>query len=138
MGEHGQGGPSVPGGPAPDLVLVQPGEPFGGLKGFLDPPALSRDGDEGVQGDRSRCVAAQVGQLAGGIVAADQQIMMTGVGVLFGQQGDPGPGVQARAVAAGAGGVFLPGPFGQQAGQLSTRIGPAGVGIRRLADTAST
>ena len=86
----------------------------------------------------SRCVAAQVGQLAGGLVAADQQIMLTGVGVLFGQQRDPGPRVDAVPVAARPGGVFLPGPSGQVAGSRSTRIGPAGVGTRRLADTAST
>ena len=49
VGEHGQGGPAVPGGPAADLVLVQPGEAFGGLEGFLDAPALSRHGDQGVQ-----------------------------------------------------------------------------------------
>ena len=54
VGEHGQGGPAVPGGPAADLVLVQPGETFGGLEGFLDAPALSGDGDQGVQGDRAR------------------------------------------------------------------------------------
>ena len=41
MGEHGQGGPAVPGGPAPDLVLIEPGQSFGGLEGFLDAPALS-------------------------------------------------------------------------------------------------
>ncbi|MCW2661105.1 MAG: hypothetical protein JWP83_2257 [Mycobacterium sp.] len=33
MGEHGQGGPSVPGVPASDLVLVEPDESFGGLEG---------------------------------------------------------------------------------------------------------
>ena len=43
VGEHGQGGPAMPGGPAPDLVLIQPGQSFGGLEGFLDPPALPRD-----------------------------------------------------------------------------------------------
>ena len=85
-------------------------------------------------GDRVRAVAAQVGQLAGAVVAADQQMMDAGVGVVFGQQRDPGPGVEARAVAAGAGGVFLPGPFGQQSREASTRIGPAWVGMRRLAE----
>ena len=49
VGEHGQGGPAVPGGPAPDLVLIQSGEPFGGLEGFLDTPALTGHGDQGVQ-----------------------------------------------------------------------------------------
>src|SRR6476659_755287 len=46
--------------------------------------------------------------LAGGIVAADQQMMDSGVGVIFGQQPKPGPGVQAWPVASGAGGVGLP------------------------------
>ena len=50
--------------------------------------------DQGVQRDRARAVAAQVGQLAGGIVAADQQMMAAGVGVVFGQQRDPGPRVE--------------------------------------------
>ncbi len=117
VGEHGQGGPAVPGGPAPDLVLIEPGEAFGGLEGFLDAPALPCDRDEGVQGDRPWCVAAQVGQLAGGIVAADQQMVPPGVGAVLGVERDPGPGVPARAVAAGAGGVLLPGPSGQQGGQ---------------------
>ena len=50
VGEHGQGGPAVPGGPAPDLVLIQPGQAFGGLEGFLDAPALSGDARPGCAG----------------------------------------------------------------------------------------
>ncbi len=38
VGEHGQGGPAVPGGPAADLVLVEPDQFLGRLEGFLDPP----------------------------------------------------------------------------------------------------
>ena len=53
MGEHGQGGPAVPGGPAADLVLIQPGEILGGLEGFFDAPALPRDADQGAQRDRA-------------------------------------------------------------------------------------
>ena len=75
VGEHGQGGPAVPGGPAADLVLVESGEAFGGLEGFLDAPALSGHGHQRAQGDRVRAVAAQVGLLAGAVVAADQQVM---------------------------------------------------------------
>ena len=62
-------------------------------------------------------VAAQVGVLAGGVVAADQQMMNAGVGVVFGQQPKPGPGVQPWAVRPGAGGVFLPGVCRYQRGQ---------------------
>ena len=51
MREHGQGDPAVPGGPSADLVLVQPGEDFPGLEGFLDAPALPGDPDQGGQRD---------------------------------------------------------------------------------------
>ena len=43
-------------------------------------------------------------------------MMVAGVGVVFGQQRNPGPGVVALPVAARSGGVFLPRPFGQLAG----------------------
>ena len=43
--------------------------------------------------------------------------MDTGVGVVFGQQPKPGPGVQTWAVGTGAGGVFLPGVCRDQRGQ---------------------
>ena len=91
MREHGQGGPAVPGVPAADLVLVESGQAFGGLERFLDAPALTGDGDQGAQWDGSGAVAAQVGVLAGGIVAVDQQMMNARVGVAFGQQLKPGP-----------------------------------------------
>ena len=84
LGEHGQGGPAVPGGPAADLVLIDAGQSLGGLEGFLDAPALTGHLDQGVQGGGPRRVAAQVGQFAGGIVAADQQIVFAGVGLVFG------------------------------------------------------
>ena len=60
-------------------------------------------------GDWLRAVAAQVGVFAGAVVAADQQVMAPGVGGVFGQQRDPRPGVDAGAMTAGPGGVFLPG-----------------------------
>ena len=47
VGEHGQGGPAVPGAPAPDLVLIESGQAFGGLEGFLDAPALTGHGAPG-------------------------------------------------------------------------------------------
>ena len=89
-GEHGQGGPAVPGTPAPDLVLSESDEPFGGLKGLLDTPALAGHGDQGAQPDRPRAAAAQVGVLPGAVVAADQQVVHTVVDVAFGQKPKPG------------------------------------------------
>lgn len=47
MREHGQGGPAVSGFPAPDLVLIEPDQPFGGLEGFLDAPTLAGQLHEG-------------------------------------------------------------------------------------------
>ncbi len=72
-------------------MLVESGEAFGGLEGFFDAPALSGHGDQGVQRDRPWTVAAQVGVFAGFVVAPDQQMMDTGVGVVLGVQLDPGP-----------------------------------------------
>jgi hypothetical protein len=46
-------------------VLVEPGESFGGLERFLDAPALTGHGDEGVQWYRAWTVTAQVGVFAG-------------------------------------------------------------------------
>ena len=77
MGEHGQGRRSaMPGSPAPDLMLIDSCQAFGGLEGFLDAPTLAGDRDQRAQRHRARAVAAQVGVLAGGIVAADQQMMI--------------------------------------------------------------
>src|SRR5215216_3429110 len=73
VGEHGQGGPAVPGAPATDLVLVQATQALGGLEALLDPPAASGDPDQGSQGDRAWRPAAVEGQLTGLAVAADQQ-----------------------------------------------------------------
>ena len=38
-GEHGEGDPPVPGGPAADLVLIQAGQALAGLEVLLDRPA---------------------------------------------------------------------------------------------------
>lgn len=89
VGEHGQGGPAVPGVPAADLVLVEADVAFGGLEVLLDSPALSGHGDEVGEGDVGGVVAAVVGELAGGVVAADHQPVVAGA-VGFGLDRDPG------------------------------------------------
>jgi hypothetical protein len=76
VGEHGQHGPALPGGPTPDLVLVQSDQALGGLEGLLDPPPLPGDGDECGQRDRGGAPAAVVGKLSGGVVAADQRMVL--------------------------------------------------------------
>ena len=58
VGEHGQGGPAVPGAPTADLVLIKSDQTFGCLKGFLDAPALSGHGHQGAQRDGLGAVAA--------------------------------------------------------------------------------
>jgi hypothetical protein len=98
--EHGQGGPAVPGGPAADLVLINADQAVSCLERFLDAPALTCHGDQGAQRDGPRGVAAQVGQLAGGVIAADQPMMDAGIGGVFGLQPKPRPGLQPWAVAA--------------------------------------
>src|SRR6185312_15867007 len=138
MREHGQGGPAVPGGPAADLVLIQPGEILGRLEGFFDAPALPRHADQGAQRDRVWAVAAQVGQLAGAVVAPDQQMMAAGVGVVLGAQRDPGPRVEARALAARPGRMLLPGPPRQDARDVVDPDRAGRGGTRRFAETAST
>ena len=106
--EHGQGDPPVPGGPPPDLVLVQAGQAFAGLEALLDPPALAGDLDQGGERHRAGGVAPVVGDLTGGVVAADQQPVLPGVGI--GGDRDPGPRVQPVALGAGPGGQSLPRP----------------------------
>src|SRR5258705_5986450 len=49
--EHGQGGVAVPGGPGPDLVLVEAGLTLSGLETFLDAPTDPGDAYEGGQAD---------------------------------------------------------------------------------------
>ena len=106
----------MPGAPAPNLVLIESDQAFGGLEGFFDTPALTGHGHQRVQWHRPRAVAAEVGVLAGGVVASDQQMVDTGVGVVFGQQAKPGPGVQAWAVGPSASRVCLPGVCRDQRG----------------------
>ena len=103
VGEQGEGGPAVPGGPASDLVLVQGGEFLAGLEAFLDAPASAGDGDQSRQWDRLGCPGAVERQFAGAAVAPDQQVVVAWAGLWVGQ-GDQCPVVPA--VAFGAGGGF--------------------------------
>jgi hypothetical protein len=57
-GEHGEGDPPVPGGPAADLVLVQAGEAFAGLEILLDGPPEPGGLDQRGEGNGLRGVAA--------------------------------------------------------------------------------
>jgi hypothetical protein len=82
VGEHREGRPAVPGGPAPDLVLVKAGQALTGLEGLLDTPALPGHPHQGHQGHRARCVAAVVGQMV---------LPSIGIFVVFGVDADPGP-----------------------------------------------
>jgi hypothetical protein len=64
VGEHGQGGVAVPGGPLADLVLVQADLVLAGAEAFLHAPPGAGDADQGGEGDRSERPAAVEGQLA--------------------------------------------------------------------------
>ena len=54
VGEHDQGGEPVPGVPAADLVLVQPGGVLAGLEAGFDAPAGAGHADQSGQAGRSR------------------------------------------------------------------------------------
>ena len=54
VGEQGEGGPAVPGGPAADLMLVQAGQFLAGLEVLLDRPPAAGDPDQGGQRYRGR------------------------------------------------------------------------------------
>ena len=73
-GEHGQGDPPVPGGPAPDLVFVQAGQALADLEILLDAPSAPGDPDQDGERDVPGRVAAVVGQFPGapgcGLLAA--------------------------------------------------------------------
>ena len=58
MGEHGQGGPAMPGAPATHLVLIESDQAFGGLERFFDAPALTGHGHQRAQRDGFGAVAA--------------------------------------------------------------------------------
>jgi hypothetical protein len=90
-------------------VLIEPDWSFGGLEGFLDKPALTGHGHQSAQWHWARAVAAQAGAFASDVVAADQQMMDAGVGVIFGQEPKPRPGETRGRWRVGASGLFLPG-----------------------------
>jgi hypothetical protein len=113
VGDHAQGGPVVPGAPAADLVLVQAGKALAGVEGLLNGPAppgdLDQDGQRGGAGSR----AAVVGQLAGRVVAADQQPVLARLAArssLAMAQAQERPLVQAVALGALAARELLPRP----------------------------
>jgi hypothetical protein len=60
-GEHGQGDVGVPGSPAADLVVVEPGFVLGGLEAFLDSPAGPGDPDQLAQRGGGGTGAAKYG-----------------------------------------------------------------------------
>ena len=117
QGEHGQGGPPVPGVPSggpgarPARSSPLPAWKFSSVVQLV-PATLTRAGSGHVPGG----VAAVERQFAGVAVAADQQPVVTG---LAGVDGHPGPVVVAVALGALAGGVPLPGPAGQAARRSS-------------------
>jgi hypothetical protein len=80
-GGQGKGGEPVPRGPAADLVLVKTDLPLSGLERLLHDPANPRHPHKLGKGGRPGCPAAVESQLAGGVVAADQQTVPAVVGV---------------------------------------------------------
>lgn len=73
VGEHRQDCPAVPGGPASDLVLIEPGEAFAGLKRFFDGPSPSRD----LAADAARTVHTQVRRCVAGQVRGVRRYPLT-------------------------------------------------------------
>ena len=101
-GEHGQDRVAVPGGPAADLVLVEPGLGLGDREGLLDTPPPPGDPDQLAQGGPAPVVAQEVVGVGVGVgvrvgvavrirVAADEQAARPAVGAAGRVQGDPGP-----------------------------------------------
>ena len=73
VGEQRQDGPPVPGGPAPDLVLVQGGELLAASEPVLDLPPRSGYAHQLGQWHRAGRAGAVEGVLAVADPAADQQ-----------------------------------------------------------------
>jgi len=113
-GEHGEGGPPVPRGPAPDLMLVQAGQALASGKVLFRAPADSGHAHQRGRRHLARRPAAIKGQFAGVPVAADQQPVASKAA---GLDGNPGPVVPAVALGAGPGRQPLPGPGRQLRGQ---------------------
>jgi len=102
-----------------DLVLVETDVAFAGLEVLLDPPALPGHSNQIAQRD-AVVVAAVVGKLAGGVVAAYQQPVVASA-ARFGFDRRPGPGVVAVvALGSGTGGEALPGEA--RAGQVGGQV----------------
>ena len=126
VGEYGQGGPVMPGGPGADLVFVWPGASLAGLGVFLDPLAGAGDLDQRVQVDFSGGVAQEVGEFAGVRVAVDQQppvMWWLLVAVAVGGLVDAGVGLSGRGVRLCC--------FCRPTGSASHGVVPARPGRRR-------
>ncbi len=135
-GEHGQGDPPVPGGPAADLMFIQAGQALAGLEVLLDRPAEPGDVDQGDQGDRPWAVAAVEGQFPGAPVAANQQPAAARAGVA---DGDPGPVIPAVSLGALPADTRCQARLGRRAASSSARaVRPAPAGIWWSHATAST
>ncbi len=78
VGEQCEGGPGVPGAPASHLMFGKTRQSLGTLKHLLHWPATARDRDQGAERGGAGRIAAVVGQLPGGAVAAVQQVLVSG------------------------------------------------------------
>jgi hypothetical protein len=77
VGEHGQQGPAPPGQPATNLVFIEPGQAFAGLKTLLDSPSPTSHPDQFAKPDRGRAIAAVEGEFTVAEVAADEQPVLS-------------------------------------------------------------
>jgi hypothetical protein len=141
VGNHGQGGPAVPGAPAADLMLVQAAKALAGLEAFFDGPAAPGDPDQHGQGYRAGCPAVVEGQLAGLGVATHQQPALpspaAGLWVAV-VEADERPVVQTVAFGAAAGRHPLPGPRRNPPGQGVGAVGAPAARTRWSQATVST
>src|SRR3954469_6964983 len=127
---------AVPAMPGAALVMVEAKLILRGLEGIFDDPALPFDGDQGLDCGPGRTPGGEVGTLAIGKAAADQQATGpeaggAGSGLLCLQVGqfEVSPVVEPRPLGALARGQALP---GSRRETLRDRLG--GPGDHRLAD----
>jgi hypothetical protein len=105
-------------------MLIQADQAFGGLEGLLDGPSASGDPDQDGQRHRPWRPAAVIGQLAGLVVAAQQQPVLAWVVrvTVARVKLDKCPVVQAVAFGAAPSRHALPGlrwdPGGQRVGAI--------------------